>query len=68
MAGFARQQAGVKFRERAERHRRYRQMNREANASRIKPLPHVQLDKLDFRLGVGVGAKKERKRLISQIM
>lgn len=34
--------------------------------SRVKLSPADQIKELDFRLGVGQGAKKERKKLLSK--
>ena len=41
---------------------------RENQRSRALRTPSQQLDVLDARLGYGVGAKKERKRLLAQMI
>lgn len=42
---------------------RPRQLRREQALARVPKLPQAQLDALNDRLGVGVGAIKERDRL-----
>ena len=43
------------------------QQHNERMKKRMKLSPQAQLNELDFRLGFGEGAKKERARLKSQI-
>lgn len=39
----------------------------ERNTARAKRTPKEQLQRLDQKLGAGVGARKERARLIQQV-
>lgn len=41
--------------------------NLEKAEKKVKLTPTQQLAELDFRLGVGVGAKKERKKLVAKL-
>jgi hypothetical protein len=49
--------------------RNARATRKAADKAKLKPklTPEQQLAKLDFRLGVGVGAKRERKRLETKL-
>jgi hypothetical protein len=57
----------IKFSMRAERHRQVRVANRLRDESRVKLAPQDQLEALDFRLGRGVGAKRERAKLARKL-
>lgn len=55
----------VKLNARRERSRRVKEQNRAFHEYTMthRPAPHTQLKRLDYRLGVGVGATKERAKL-----